>query len=387
MLPFYNKFLPKNKNELYGKVNEVKAIESFIKNYKFGALLMHGPIGVGKTSFVYALAKDIGYEVTELNASDTRNKDAIKNILGNSSKQMSLFAKGKVILLDEAECLSGNLDRGAAQEIVNLINYSKWPVIITVNDIDSEKINELKKKCKVFDFGFRDENEVEYLLKKAAEINGIGYSSEALKSLARQSGSDVRAALNDMQTLSAINGKMDSLDGIEQRDLSGKIKDALYVVFKSKKLENVQNVFDNVDMDATEVLRWVDENLPKEYSGVDLVKAYEVLSKADLFLGRIRKQQHWRFLVYAYAFLGPGIALSKENKSNYFKGYNQSIRGLRIWQLNMKNIKRKEISEAIAKECHVSKKKAFSQIYPYLAQTIEKGEIFQQPLDSISAEN
>lgn len=372
MLPLCNRFLPKNKSELYGKAAEILEIESFVKNYKSGALLIHGPVGIGKTSFVYALAKEIGYEVIELNASDSRNKESVRSILGNSSKQMSLFAKGKIILLDEAECLSGNSDRGAMQEVVKLVSESKWPVIITVNDIDSEKISDIKKKCKIIDFGVRDN--VKELLVKAAELHSVEYSLEAIDSLARQSGSDVRAAINDFQVLSALTGRLDSVDGIEQRDVIGKIQDALFLVFKSKKLDNVMNVFDNIDMDVKDVLSWLDENLPKEYSSSDLITAYDRLSKADVHLGRIRRQQHWRFLVYAYAMLGPGIALAKDTKSNYSGKYNRSIRGLRIWQLNMKNLKRKEVSEFIAAECHVSKKKAF-QMYPYLQKVLEKEDI------------
>lgn len=372
MLPLCNRFLPKNKSELYGKAAEILEIESFVKNYKSGALLIHGPVGIGKTSFVYALAKEIGYEVIELNASDSRNKESVRSILGNSSKQMSLFAKGKIILLDEAECLSGNSDRGAMQEVVKLISESKWPVIITVNDIDSEKISEIKKKCRIVDFGVRDN--IKELLVKAAELHSVEYSLEAIDSLARQSGSDVRAAINDFQVLSALTGKLDSVDGLEQRDVTGKIEEALFLVFKSKKLDNVMEVFDNLDMDAKDVLSWLDENLPKEYSSLDLITAYDRLSKADVHLGRIRRRQHWRFLVYAYAMLGPGVALAKCVKSNYSGKYNRSIRGLRIWQLNMKNLKRKEVSEFIATECHVSKKKAF-QMYPYLEKALAKAEI------------
>lgn len=369
MLPLCNQFLPKSLNEIYGKKEEVGLLYDFIKNYRSGALLMHGPVGVGKTSIIYAIAKELNYEVIELNASDTRNKDSIGSILGNSSKQMSLFAKGKIILMDEAECISGVKDKGAMQEISKVISESEWPVVITVNDIDSEKVSDLKKICKVLNFGERSSNEVVDMLVKAAEMHGATASLTALDSLARNSGSDVRAALNDLHTLSAL-GDVNSIDGLEARDLQKKIQEALFIVFKSKKIDNVLNAFDNVDMDAFEVAKWVDENLPKEYSSEDLGKAYERLSKADVFLGRIRRQQHWRFLVYAYAMLGPGIALAKENKSNYSGKYNRSMRGLRIWQLNMKNIKRKEAAEIIASECHVSKRKAF-QMYPYLEKALQ----------------
>jgi len=47
--------------------------------------------------------------------------------------------------------------------------------------------------------------------------------------------------------------------------------------------------------------RW---NLPKEYTKAeDLAKAYENLSLADVYFGRIRRWQYYRFYVYIYNLL------------------------------------------------------------------------------------
>ena len=115
----------------------------------------------------------------------------------------------------------------------------------------------------------------------------------------------------------------------------------------------------------------MDYNLPKEYlKSQDLARAYEHLSRADVFKGRIRRRQHWRFLVYIFNLLTAGISSAKDERNPEFIKYKQTMRLLRIWQANMKNAKRKEIASKLAGVTHTSTKMAIEQI-PYL-QIISK---------------
>ena len=47
------------------------------KKDDFGAALISGPPGIGKTTAAHIIAKNNGFEVIELNASDCRNKSSI----------------------------------------------------------------------------------------------------------------------------------------------------------------------------------------------------------------------------------------------------------------------------------------------------------------------
>ena len=101
----------------------------------------------------------------------------------------------------------------------------------------------------------------------------------------------------------------------------------------------------------------MDANLPKEYTkGKDLARAYMALSKADVYRGRIRRWQHWRFLVYVNTLLTAGVAVSKDEKYKSFIQYKPTMRLLRIWQAKMSMMKKKAISEKIAHGTHTSKK-------------------------------
>jgi replication factor C large subunit len=108
---------------------------------------------------------------------------------------------------------------------------------------------------------------------------------------------------------------------------------------------------------------WIDKNLPEEYTNpADLSRAYDFLSKADIFSRRITRWQHWRFMVYINALITAGVAVSKDKKYDKFVEYKPTGRILKIYWANIKNMKRKAIAEKIAENTHTSKKEAIKNI-------------------------
>ena len=89
---FVDKYRPKSLMEIKGQEQAVFKVKSFVDGFpnKRKALILNGPPGNGKTSIVYALAKEIKAEIIELNASDLRDKKRISEIVGSASKQKSL---------------------------------------------------------------------------------------------------------------------------------------------------------------------------------------------------------------------------------------------------------------------------------------------------------
>ena len=102
------------------------------------------------------------------------------------------------------------------------------------------------------------------------------------------------------------------------------------MIFKDRPTNELLNLFDSVNLSIDEIILWVEENIPSEYNGVELARAYDLLSKTDVFRGRIHKQQYWRFLIYENIFLSYGIASSKKNFRTGFTGYKRPSRILRM---------------------------------------------------------
>ena len=149
---FTIKYAPKNSSQVFGQQKAVEEVKDFMVNYKqkkTKAALLLGPIGCGKTSSVYALAKELKYDVLELNSSDLRNTENITHFLNSALGQQSLFFTPKVVLIDEVDNISGVADRGCIPALLKAIEKSSFPVILTANDIADSKFKALAKASQV----------------------------------------------------------------------------------------------------------------------------------------------------------------------------------------------------------------------------------------------
>ncbi len=374
---FTIKYAPKNADQVFGQQLAVSQLRSFIVNYKqqqHKAALLLGPIGCGKTSSIYALAKDLKHDVVELNSSDLRNAENITQFLGSALGQQSLFFTPKIVLIDEVDNISGTADRGCIPALIKAIEKSSFPVILTANDIEESKFKALAKSSQVIPYHKLQYRTVAHCLQWVCEQEDIKFDEKAINSLARQVDGDMRAALIDLQGSSRTK----HLSFVEVSNLSDRrrtetILNALRLIFKSSSIETALPALENVDMEPRDVIHWIDENMPKEYlSATALAKGYEYLARADVFQGRIMNRQHWRFLAYITDLLTAGISSAKEERNTEFVPYRETMRFLRLWQAKMKNAKKKEIAQKLAVRTHTSTSVAKQQI-PYLQIMFQKG--------------
>jgi replication factor C large subunit len=383
MQPFTIKYQPKTTKEIVGQDTSIKKLKEFINDFKKqkkNAILVYGPTGTGKTISAHVIAKDLNLEILEVNASDVRNADQINSLIGGAIGQMSLFAKGKLILIDEIDGLSGTKDRGGLQAIIKLIEKSSFPIILTATNPWDNKFSTLRRKTEMIEFAPLDYLPIFNILKTICEKEKIKFEEEVLKGLARRAGHDARAALNDLQTLTLETKELTkkSLEELGERNKLDTMINALIKIFKSTDPKVAITAFDNVQENLDHQLLWLDENLPKEYTKPeDLAKAYDKLSKADVFNRRIRRWQHWRFLVYINALITAGIAVSKKEKYNHFVQYKPTGRLLKLWWAKQKSMKKKAIAEKIAFKTHTSKKEALKNTLPYLQAAFKKNKDFR----------
>ena len=194
-----NDHKPKKLSEVQGQDSALAELKKYVEHYRPGskALLLYGPSGNGKTCAVHALANELGREIVEVNASDVRNKESIHALLGSAIKQHSLFFKGKIILVDEIDGVSGQEDRGGVSAIAELIQESGFPIVMTANDHFDKKFAPIRKKAELLEFHALNYLSIYNVLKSIAKKEKIEYDDEALKCLARSVGGDLRAAIND----------------------------------------------------------------------------------------------------------------------------------------------------------------------------------------------
>jgi replication factor C large subunit len=374
-IPWCEKYRARSFSDIKGQELAVDKVKLFLKSFpKKKAIALHGPPGVGKTSLAYAIASEIDAEVLELNASDFRNKAKIAEIVGPASQQKSLFRKNKIILIDEVDGISAMKDRGGLGELLALLEKSNFPIIITANDIWNKKFSLLRRKAELIQLKDVDYKIVLNLLSEVCEKENCVVSIEVLTSIAIKARGDIRAALNDLQVLS----KMDSPELVKEvgdRNKEQSIFTALQHVFQTAKIDkDMLRIYDEVNMPIDDVFLWVEENLPLAYKGEELCRAIEALSLADVFRGRIRRQRHWRFMVYEYFLLGAGIASVKKYDRSGWTQYKKPSRILKIWLQNQRAAKKKTICQKYARHCHISTKTAMKD-FMLLKVILQKPEI------------
>ena len=108
------KYRPTRIDDLASQEEVTKTLRGAIAQGQLPHLLMYGPPGTGKTSTILAAAKDMygqGYKnmTLELNASDDRGIDVVRNEIKEFAGTRRLFSSGiKLIVLDEADMMTND---------------------------------------------------------------------------------------------------------------------------------------------------------------------------------------------------------------------------------------------------------------------------------------
>lgn len=366
-----SKYKPKNLSEYVGQKESVELFLKWIKNWKQGkSLLFHGRPGTGKTCLIETFAKENNYEFIELNASDFRDRKQIEEILGQSMKQASLFGRKKIFLIDEIDGLAGREDMGGVGAIIKIIKESRFPVILTCNNPYDQKLRTLREYCQMVEFKKFSVFDIEKRLKQISSTEGITIDKETLRQFVKRNEGDLRSAIIDFQSLSHGRKEIrqDDLENLSYREREQSIFNALMMIFKTKSALAAKLAINNLDKDPEEIFWWIENNIANEYEDPEeIAKAYDILSKADLFRQRIRSRQNWKFLAYMIDLMTGGVAVAKKEMYRKFTRYQYPSNMI---VLGGSKIERKEDKERLlelSQQLHCSTRKIRKEFLPFLA--------------------
>jgi len=334
MTTWAEKYRPRTLDEVVGNPTAVAELRRWAQSWGRGvperrAVILQGDPGVGKTSAATALAGDMGWTVVEMNASDSRNADAIRKTALRGAVLQTFSRTGeflrassggrKLILLDEADNVFGREDHGGIAAIVQMIQEARQPVVLIVNDYYglTGRSTSFRRLCKTIKFQPVNASAMKNVLRNVAVKEGVDVAEDVLEVLVERSAGDLRSALNDLESIAVGNRELRGQDtqALGYRDRERTIFGALGEIFRSGDAGRARASVRDLDETPEDLILWVDHNLPYEYRDPeDLVRGYEALSRADRYLGRTRRRQAYGMWSYASEMLSAGVAVARRGR-------------------------------------------------------------------------
>lgn len=390
-------YRPQGLVDVVGNPKAVEQLRAWADSWELGrpskkAAVLIGTPGTGKTSAALALANDYGWDVVEMNASDQRNADSIRGIairgaLGETFSDSGEFlsskqGKHKVIILDEADNISGQQDRGGVPAIVELVRTTKQPIILIVNDWYglSKKSSVLKSQTEQVKFNRIKTVTVRGVLRKIAKDRGITITDRALELLAENSNGDLRSAIRDLQAVGTGESEVDEKDTtvVGFREVEKTMYSAMDDVFKCTDPLRARRMLQDVDEGPDTKLLWIEENLPHAYrEHLDLYRGIKMVARADSFMGRVYRRQYYRFWAYASDFLSFGVCAAKHKEIHGYVKYAFPAYLMRMSRSKSARNLQNGIASKLGALTHLSAVGVRQDLLPYFKQIYQQDPDFR----------
>ncbi len=358
ILMWSEKYRPQIISDMVGNEESRAAIIEWFVKWKKGTkpLLLVGPPGIGKTTIAYLVAKQFGYDMIGLDASDVRSKSRINEILMPVLGNVSVLGT-PMIFVDEVDGIHGRGDYGGASALVDILKEPTVPIVLAANSDDSDKMKSVKKVVKTIQFKKIPPRLLRVYLENILKKQSVKLSPGSLIKVIDKSKGDIRSMINLTQSLvTGFNPQ------IEQSFESVNVEDGINAFFKANSVEEARSVLYSMQIDPREKINaFYSSIITSELDASTLAKYLEIMSRADMLFGRIMKTQNWRLLRYLNDTL---IKLYQNDERIRYAKYNLSWPLLN--RIRWDGAKIKSLSNVMARNLHLSSSSFVTLCLPYV---------------------
>lgn len=227
-LPWVEKYRPFSLCNIKGHTDIIRTLSRYKHIENIPHLLLYGPPGTGKTSTILAMARDtygknMSTMVLEMNASDERGVDIVKNTIQSFVETKGIVLDGdhkvKLVILDEADAMTSD-----AQTILRRIieRYTMSVRFCICCNFVNKIIPELQSRCTRFRFPGVS---VEHLREKILDVidkESVIIDEESIDDIISISDGDTRKMINLLQSSSMSSGNGPSINREDVYRCSGK---------------------------------------------------------------------------------------------------------------------------------------------------------------------
>jgi replication factor C subunit 2/4 len=264
-LPYIEKYRPKLLNDVVGNVETIERLKVIAERGNMPNLIIAGPPGTGKTTSISCLARELlgkSYNdaVLELNASDARGIDVVRNKIKTFAQKLVHLPPGvqKIIILDEADSMTQSAQQ-AMRRTMEL--YSSTTRFALACNTSARIIEAIQSRCAIIRYTRLQDKEVLQRLRYVCEKEGIQSDDDGLEALIFTAEGDMRNALNNLQSTYAGMGTVTA-------DNVFKVVDQPHPVVVSSILEAA------ADGKLKDALEGTQELWKLGYSGIDIIQTF-----------------------------------------------------------------------------------------------------------------
>jgi len=210
-----------------------ETFKNFVASGELPMFLFAGGAGVGKTTIAKALCAEVGAEYMFINASVENGIDLLRNQIKSFASSVSIESSTKVVILDEADSLSAQMQTGLRSFIEEFSHNCRF--IFTCN-FKHKIIEPIHSRCAVIDFKIPSSEKPKVaaaFYRRVMDIlsqEGVtDVDSKVVAKVVETHFPDFRRVLNELQRYS-VTGRIDTgillnLSGESFKELIGYLKD------------------------------------------------------------------------------------------------------------------------------------------------------------------
>jgi len=352
------KHRPQTINDMVGNEESRAAVVEWFAKWKKGTkpILLVGPPGTGKTTIANIAARQFGYDMIGLNASDARSKSRINEILSPVLGNVSVIGT-PMIFVDEVDGIHGRSDYGGADALIRILKEATVPMVLAANCDDSAKMRGIKKAAKTVRFRPLPPRLLRVYLQDVLKREGAALGPGTLIKIVSESRGDIRSILNSAQA------QVSGFDPPTEKSFEAlNVEEGVNAFFKSKSEEETKAVLYSLRIDPREKINaFYSSIVTSPLSGDDMQRMLQVVSEADILYGRIIRTQNWRLLRYLDSVL---LKLYRADSSVRYAQYNLSWPLLN--RIRWDGAKLKSLSRVLGGLLHASQSSIATLYLPYI---------------------
>ena len=224
------KYRPQTLDEIKGQDDIVERLQSYIDQQDLPHLLFSGRAGIGKTTAATAIAREVYGDdwrgnFLELNASDQRGIDVVRDRIKNFARSSFGGFEYRVIFLDEADSLTSDAQSALRRTMEQFSDNTRF--ILSCN-YSSKIIDPIQSRCAVFRFSPLSDEAVGAQLDEIAAAEGIEVTEAGREALIYAAGSDMRRAINSLQAAATTGEVVD--------------EEAVYLITSTARPEEIESM-------------------------------------------------------------------------------------------------------------------------------------------------